>query len=301
MISGLNSSTDRFLNDLAATSRRVERAQQQVTSGKRIAVASDDPDQISRLVEDRSLFAATEQVKSGLSRVKTEVDSSEAALASAVKLLDRARVIAAQGATSTATPEMRRAMADELGNILEELVATSNTTVGGRFVFSGDNDQTPAYGIDLTQATPVTPFNGAASTRRVMDASGGTFATARTAQEIFDSTNPSESVFGSVNELRLALMADDVPAIEAAAGDVGSAGLFLNARQAYYGAVQNRVNAAIDNASSTEVRLKSEIGAIEDADMVQAATELAEATFQRNAALAARGRVPRNSLFDFLA
>src|SRR4051794_1447879 len=102
MISGLDSSTDRFLTDLSATTRRVERAQQQVTSGKRITVASDDPDKISSLVEDRSELSAAQQAESGMSRVKTEVDTSEAALASAVKLLDRARVIATQGATGTA-------------------------------------------------------------------------------------------------------------------------------------------------------------------------------------------------------
>lgn len=301
MISGLDSSTDRFLNDLAATTRRIERVQQQITSGKRITAPSDDPDQISGLVEYHSELSMAEQAKTGLSRVKAEVDTSESALASAVTLVENARVIAARGTTGTATAEMRQSMADELTGILQQLVAIANTSVGGRFVFSGDNDQQPAYSIDITQAAPISAYAGADSTRQVLDATGSTFPTARTAQQIFDSSTPGESVFASINALRLALQADDSNAVAAATADVASAGSYLDTQQSFYGSVQNRVNAALDTASSTEVRLQSQISSLEDTDMVQAATELTQAELQRQTALAARGHIPRTSLFDFLA
>jgi flagellar hook-associated protein 3 FlgL len=300
MISGLDSSTDRFLNDLAATSRRIERAQRQLTSGKRITAPSDDPDRISGLVDSHSELSRALQAKSDMSRVKAEVDTSESAIASAVKLVESARVIATRGATATATTDMRKSMADQLGNILEQLVAISNTRVGGRFLFSGDADQQPAYTIDLTQASPIGAFNGSESTRQVVDATGSTFRTARTAQQVFDSPTPGESIFGSINALRQALQADDSAAISASAADINTSETYLNSQHAYYGSVQNRVTDAISTASTIELRIRSQIAAVEDADMVQAATEFTEATFQRNAALAAKGRSNLSTLFDYL-
>jgi flagellar hook-associated protein 3 FlgL len=300
MISALDSSTDRFLNDLAATSRRIDRAQQQLTSSKRITAPSDDPDQVGSLVQYKSELARADQAKIGLSRVKTEVDTSESALSSAVQLVESARVIAARGATSTATADMRQSMADELTGILQQLVATANTSVGGRYVFSGDNDQQPPYSIDTTQASPVSEYAGTDSTRQIPDATGSTFPTSLTARQIFDSATPGESVFAAVNALRLALQADDPAQIAAATADIASAGTYLEAQHAYYGTVQNRVNQAVNDASAIDLRLQSNISAIEDVDMVRAATELTQAESARNTALAARSHTSRVSLFDYL-
>jgi flagellar hook-associated protein 3 FlgL len=300
MISRLDSSSEQFLNALAITQRKLNRAQLELTSGKRINTASDDPDQISYLLQARAGLGNTTQAKTNLGRVKTEVDTAESVMATAVSLVERARVLSSQGATGTASAQTRTNLANELGDVLKQLVAITNTSVEGRSIFSGDSDQSAAYSIDLTQPVPTGTFLGTPATREIRHPNGTRFAVSKTAQDIFDSPNPGENVFGSINAIRVALLANDQAAIDAALPTLDTAGQFLNQQHSFYGSVQNQVNGAIDYADKDEIRLKARISAIEDADPTAAALDLNQAILQQNAALQSRGRLPRTTLFDYL-
>ena len=301
MITGLDNSSERFLNSLGLTQRRLDQAQLELASGKRITVVSDDPDQIGSLLQARADLSSIEQSQTDLSRVKTEVDTAESMMQNAVKLVEQARALSAAGATGTADRQTRTSLAEQLGDILQQLVAIANTTVEGRNIFSGDSDQSAAYSIDLTQPVPTGTYLGTPATREIRHPNGTQFAVSKTAQEILDSSGPGENVFGAINAMRIALQNNDQTAINAALPGIGSAGEYLNLQHAFYGGAQLRVNGAIDYASAHLIRLKTKISGIEDADIIAAALELNQATFQQNVALSSRGKLPRTTLFDFLA
>ena len=300
MINRLDSSSEQFLNALSGTQRRLNRAQLELTSGKRVNTVSDDPDQISSLLQARADLENTLQTKTDLGRVKTEVDTAESVMATAVSLVEHARVLAAQGATGTATPATRKNLADQLGDVLKQLVSISNTTVEGRNIFSGDSDQSAAYSIDLTQPVPTGTYLGTAATREVRHPNGTQFAVSKTAQEIFDSPNPGENIFTSINAIRVALQSNDQAAIDAALPNLDTAGIFLNQQHAFYGSVQNQVTDGITYASKNQIRIEAKISSIEDADATAAALDLNQSILQQNAALQSRGKLPRTSLFDYL-
>ena len=301
MISRLDSSSEQFLNALGGTQRKLNQAQLELTSGKRLNTISDDPDQISSLLQSRAELGNSVQTKSDLGRVKTEVDTAESVMATAVTLVEHARVLAAQGATGTSSAATRKNLADQLGDVMKQLVSVANTTVEGRSIFSGDSDQVAAYNIDLTQPVPTGTFLGTAATREIRHPNGTQFAVSKTAQEIFDSANPNENIFASINAIRVALQSNDQAAIDAALPNLDTAGLFLNQQHAFYGSVQSQVNDGITYADKDQIRLAAKISSIEDADATQAALELNRAILQQNAALQSRGKLPRTSLFDFLA
>ena len=300
MINRLDSSSEQFLNALSGTQRRLNRAQLELTSGKRVNTVSDDPDQISSLLQARADLENSLQTKTDLGRVKTEVDTAESVMATAVSLVEHARVLAAQGATGTATPASRKNLADQLGDVLKQLVSISNTTVEGRNIFSGDSDQSAAYSIDLTQPVPTGTYLGTVATREVRHPNGSQFAVSKTAQEIFDSPNPGENIFTSINAIRVALESNDQAGINAALPNLDTASIFLNQQHAFYGSVQNQVTDGITYASKNQIRIEAKISSIEDADATAAALELNQSILQQNAALQSRGKLPRTSLFDYL-
>ncbi len=300
MIDYLDASSRRFLTDLGGISQRLDHAQRQLSSGKRMNTVSDDPDQVGLLLQYRADTDMNERIKTDLGRVKTEVDTAENVMQTTVKLMEQARVLTTQGATGTATPEMRSALATQLGNILQQMTSLSNTTVEGRYIFSGDSDQVAPYTIDLTQAVPYSAYQGTTATRQVLHSAGTTIPVARTAQDIFDSPNPGQSVFAAINAVRLAFQSNNQAAIDAAVPNVDSAGVYLNVQHAFYGSAQLQVNDAIDTADRTTVRLKTQISQMEDADMTASILELNDATTQQRAALESRSKMPRNSLFDYL-
>ncbi len=315
-IRAIDPSAERFLADLNRINARAARAQRQISSGLRVAAASDDPERVGDLLTARMRLDQTVQIRANLGRAKAEVDTAEQSIQSAVKMLERAAQLGVQGASNLQTPATRRTIGTEVEALLEELVLIAATRVEGRYVFSGDADQAPPYTLDLNQPNGVSAYAGSSATREVMHPAGARFGIARTAQEIFDSPDPGASVFAAVNALRVALLngptvPEDDPAyqgqleaqtaaIDAALLSVRSAQAHLNVELSFYGGVQTKVKGALDFAYKLEVRQQNILSAVRDADVTAAAIELNQARIHQEAALSARAHLPQGSLFDYL-
>jgi flagellar hook-associated protein 3 FlgL len=300
MLRPIDASSDRFLNALTALNERLERAQREVASGKRLSDPSDDPDEVSRLLAVRANLARLEQTQSNLSRVKTEVDAAEGVLQSAVKLFDRVRTLGMIGANGNQTALTRQTLADELSGILERMVGLANTQVDGRYLLSGDSDQQAAYSYDAALTPGWSLYQGTAATRQTMHPAGVPFALSKTAQEIFDNADPSFNVYQAIDTLRVALLSSDDAAIEAALEPLAGVSGHLNQMLGFYGNVQSQVTESVDTAAKMKLQFQADLADIEDADITSAIVELQQLRFQQQAALQVRGQMPRQSLFDVL-
>jgi flagellar hook-associated protein 3 FlgL len=300
MIRALNVSNERFLSHLSQIQKRLEAAQRQISSGRKLSTPSDDPDHVSAVLQARADLEQVRQIQKDLSRVKAEVDTAEQALQQTALLLDRVQTLGAQGINGTQTAATRGMIAVELEVIFGQLVNIARSSVDGRYIFSGDSDQVPPYTVDLTQPNGVSAYAGSAATRQTRHPSGTTFSIARTAQDIFDSGNPGSSIFAAVNSLRAALQNNDEASMAAAIGNVNGAANHLNQVLASYGSGQNQVQEALNVSSNLEVTLQSELSVIQDADLAAAILELQQGQTAQEAALTSRAQLPRGSLFDYL-
>ncbi len=299
MINSINPSADNFLVDINRLEARAERAQRQLSSGLRVSQPSDDPVQVSNILQISSAVARNDQIGANLNLVKAEVDGASQTLSTAVATLEKISVLGTQGANFDQTAETRAGLASEVQDLLQQLVVAANAAVGGRYVFSGDSDQTQPYALDLTTATGVTAYAGSAATRQVEDPRGGTFPISQTAQQIFDAPGAA-SVFGAVNSLRVALLANDQAGVTAAVGALTAAHDHLGQSLSYYGSIQNEVDDGISDVKTIGLRLTTNLSALRDADLTGASIELNDAKVSLDAAFSARAKVPRTSLFDFL-
>jgi flagellar hook-associated protein 3 FlgL len=300
MIERLSSADQRFLDAMKDLNARAQRAQREVTTGRRVFGPGDDPDRVSNLLQTRSDLDRMEQIEKNLSRAKTEVDIGERAMESVVKALERANAIALNGASDTSDPGSRAILGDEVTSLLQQLVNTSATQVEGRFIFGGDRDGVIPYTIDPMPPNLISPYGGSPSTKRLQHPSGDTFPVALTAEQIFEDPDPDRNVFANLRALRDALEANDVTAIrDTMVGLKGSLDHVIR-KQAFYGAVQTRIAEADATAKANAVQLKTQIASIEDADLVESILDLNRATQNQQAALQAQGRMPRTSLFDYL-
>lgn len=302
MISSLSASAQSFLVGLDQIQAREQQAQQQLTTGLKINVVSDAPDQISNLLQTRSDLAQTQQIDANLGRVTTEVNTAETALQSAVSLVEQAQSLGTQGASDLASSDTQQNVAQELGSVLQQLVGAANTTVEGRYIFSGDNDHQVPYTIDLTQGSPISAYQGSAATRQIQGSNGSLFSVSLDAQTIFDSPDATQNVFTSINNLRQALLNNSSgTAVSAAIADVQTAGAYLNQQLAFYGNVQDQLTSATNDVKNNETNLQSQISGIQDADEAAAITQLTEGQTAQQAALVSRAQLPKTTLFDYLA
>jgi len=301
MITFYDAQTQSFLDGMKQIQQREAQAQQQLTTGLRINTVSDAPDQISNLLSLRSAIARNTQIGQNLASVKSETDAAESAVSNAVSLVEHAQSLGAQGASDMTSAATRQQLAQQLGEVLTELVNTANTTVGGRYIFAGDSDQTQPYTIDLTQTNPISAYAGSASTRQVEAPNGSAFAIAQTGQQLFDAPGGSNNnVFTAINNLRNALLNNDSAGIQTAMAQVGGADQYLNNELAFYGNVQDQVANATNDQGTSDTQLRTQLSTLEDADETQAITDLMQAQTQQQAALTSEAQLPRTNLFNFL-
>jgi flagellin-like hook-associated protein FlgL len=221
-----------------------------------------------------------------------------------VKLVERARVLAAEAATGTATN--RASSAIEAAQIHDQIVALTHTSSEGRYVFSGDKDSELLYAVDTTQSAGVDQLTTAGNTRLVEDVNGSRFSISKSAHELFDSRDGGgapleDNVFNAVHTLSQALAADDEAAVQQAIPKITASLEHLNRQLTFYGHAQNRVTDATTTAKRTIMARTEELSTVEDTDVTESLIRLQTSSLQLQVALGARAQMPTTTLFDFLA
>jgi flagellar hook-associated protein 3 FlgL len=305
MLSSINPSGQQFLDAMNNIQSRLNTAQQQISTGLKVNQASDAPDQLSPILQLHASIQANTDAQTRLGTAQADVNAGAAALSSSVDLLQQASVLASEGLGVGETAATRATMAQSVEGLMQQMVANSQTSVEGRYVFSGDQDQSALYQLDLTSPTGVDRLAVSPSTGLMQGADGSQFSISRSANDIFDHRNTddtpaSDNVFAALNGLYTALNNNDTAGIQASVSALDTAATYMNGQLAFYGQAQNRVSAGLTQAQSMNVALQADLSSRQDADSTQAITELTQAQTQMQAALAAQARMPQQSLFSVL-
>ena len=300
MLDPVDSSSRSFLLALDQLDRKLDRAQQQVSSGKRIQTASDAPDQVSELLSVRGEIAQNQQIQTNLASYKLETDVAANALEQASSVMDSVKSLTSIALDGSLSATMQANLAQEVQAFMQDMVAIANTQANGRYVFAGDTDTHAPYALDLTQANGVSGYMGTTSTRQAQGPDGSTFDIAKDAQDIFDNGSAGASVFTALANLRNAIWTNNSSVIQSALTGIQSAQDHIHTESVFYGMAQNRISKATDDAAARDQQLQSHRGSLGDADITASILELQDAQFQKQAALSARAKVPPTSLFDYI-
>jgi flagellin-like hook-associated protein FlgL len=127
----------RLLNQLQADQVDILRLQQQISTGRRIQLLSEDAPAGLRAVTLQRLLEQKAQVNTNL-RISTDfLDATDAALSGVSTELAKARAGALGVTGSVATDTEREAVAIELDEAIERLMSTANHDLRGRYLFAG--------------------------------------------------------------------------------------------------------------------------------------------------------------------
>jgi len=308
MISGIDPAGAQFLAALDQIQDNMQQAESQLSSGLKFQNASDAPDEVSDILSLRADISNNNQVQSNLNSVTTQVDTAQQALSTAEQLVENALTLATQGASGTATATSNGNLAQQVAAIQSELISIANTQIAGDYVFGGDDYTSQPYEADTVNPDTgggVVQLTVTQATRLIQDPLGNTFNVDLTAQQIFDDQNPDgspapDNVFVAVNQLRVALQNNDLSGIQSSITALTTADNYLNQQLGFYGAAENRIQAANNLAQQMNLSYQTALSNDQDADMAQAATELTASQTQEQAAMQAESMLPRNSLFNYL-
>jgi len=304
MISGLDPANEQFLASINGLQNRLDAAQLQLSSGLRVNKASDAPQQVGDIFQARADLSHATQIDQNLGIVKAQVDAADSALQQAVQVLDQASTIGVEGDGDTASGQLAT-LANQVQGLISQLASITRTSVGGVYIFSGDQGASPAYQVNTASPNGVDRLIKTQATAQASDPTGITFQVAKTAQDLFDNRDSSDNftpqnAFAALKNLQNALQSGNTAAISTAIDGVHTASAYLNQQLGFYGEAQNRIDSAIDLAKKFEVQDQTKLSSLQDADIPTVAIQMTQENTALSAAMSARAKRPNTSLFDYL-
>ncbi len=133
-----SSAYDAAIANLMQRQEDLTNAQEQLTSGKRVNHASDDPTAAARAERARALIARTDATTRAVDASRNSMTLTESALGDAGELMQQARELVVAAGDASYTAAERADVGKQIAAIRTQLLAVANRSNGeGGYVFSG--------------------------------------------------------------------------------------------------------------------------------------------------------------------
>jgi flagellar hook-associated protein 3 FlgL len=120
--------------------------QNQVSTGKRINVASDDPAGAGRVISLNHILAANAQYTANIDAASTRLDTAQSTLNSVNDIYNSARDLTLQALNGSLADSDRQAIATQLTQMRDQLLQMANTTdATGQALFAGTSSNTVPF------------------------------------------------------------------------------------------------------------------------------------------------------------
>lgn len=294
----MNTMYDQIKTDLSKLTDRMNRANSQISSGKIYKKPSDAPVELSFAMGLRENISESKQHERNISYGKAWVRASETAITQMQDRLERAKTLGLQGANDTQNKESRQAIASEVKRILEEVVALGNTKLGNRYVFAGT--KTTDYKLGESPFTidkeNNVKYNGNLESISIEVSQGIKNAINKNGFEAIEKSG----IFSSLKSLYDALNNNSREEIEVAISEIDKSFEYLSVQISDFGSMYNTFENRDDIAKSLVFNNTERLSEIEDADYIEAITQLKTAETAYQASLASSAKIMALSLVDYV-
>lgn len=285
----------------------VFRVQNQISTGFRVVVASDDPSAYSAIQEAKASSQRSDLYTQNLSDVNNDLNTGVSALQEVNNALVRARQIASEGVDQTLDLGSRTALATEVDSLIDRAVRAGNVQADGKYLFGGSAISTPPFVVSAAnsngQPTAVT-YTGADTRTSGLISPNQSVDTKYVGSQVFQKFGAD--VFQALITLRdtlrdpamtdaqrSAALSQQVGSVEAARTGIAETMGEQSAALASAEAIGNRV---LDLKLSADTRSSD----LESTDYAAAVTKLKEQDNAFAATLAITAQLFQTSLMDFL-
>ncbi|MEZ5321043.1 MAG: flagellar hook-associated protein FlgL [Microthrixaceae bacterium] len=286
-----------MLGNLQRNDIALYKAQEQISSGRRINRLSDAPADAVNALSQRAQLRRLEQYGRNADEAQRWLSGTDSALMSVQDQLTSARSLLVTANSGVHTPESRASIAADLRGIREAMLQTANISSNGHPLFAGTKVVTAAYdgtgayqGDEGVVAVPVGP-----SVTITANVSGtAVFGTASTVPAV-----PGD-VFQVLESIATAIENGDTTAMSAGLGQIDDASKRVSQAQVLVGSRGKQIEGLVNDMGQQQVALKAGISKKEDADIAESVIGLKTQEAAYQAALQALSQVIRPTLMDFL-
>lgn len=282
-----------MLRNLSNSMGSMDKYQEQLSSGRKIARPSDDPVVATRGMYYRSALIENGQFQRNVNEATSWMELADNSIDEQQSIMKRVNELAVYSGNVALNKDSLRAIAEEIDQIREQMGNLANQTVGGRYIFAGTDTQNPPY--DSEQGKFVSDNN--AEIR--LEMSKSVFLPINVSgQALFNYPAKDKNIFNLLDKISSQLkegkdVTDYITDIQQQEDN-------LSAQRASLGARVNRIQLIDDRLGTEEVSLNDLMSENEDADVSEVITNLKTQENVHSAALGAGARIIQPSLMDFL-
>ena len=286
-----------ILADMEQSQATVNTALQEVATGKRVTVPSDDPAASADMVQNSIETANVDQYTKNVSSMLSMVQTADSALGTVVTSLTQAVSLGTEGANGTTNSSNLQSIATQVQGILKSVVAQANTSYQGTYLFGGTETTSAPYTASSSSSSGYT-YNGNSDVNSVAVGDDMDVQVNVPGSQIF--SNSSADVLGSLSSLVTALQRGNSTDIGNATTAVSAALSNVSEQRVFYGNAETQLNSQETYLQQETVNLTSQQSSLVDVDESTAATDLSQAETANNAAEAAAAKVLPDTLLSYL-
>jgi flagellar hook-associated protein 3 FlgL len=289
--------SEQFKNQVGSLLAKQQKYYNQVTTGQKLTVASDDPAAMARVMSMQTDLNAATQYGKNLSRAQEVSTVSYQNIDNLKDMVVRAQELATSTDDLTTDAEYSANTA-ELNQLIEQALQLGNAKYQGDYLFSGNATATTPFVATRDSSGNVTGVTYAGST------SVSSFEIADGVQ-LSPYSSPTQnsqisSIIGTLVGLRDALAANDSTAVRAIQPQLLTDEDTVIAQLSDFAADQARIELTQKQHENYAASLGTQISGEVDVDAAQAIVQYNQSMNSYQAALSAGARMMQTSLLDYV-
>lgn len=290
---------------LNTVSSAMVRANDVVSSGKKINRLSDDPVGLVSVLNLRSSLANLAQLERNLAAGRSWLDAGESALNQVEMILSDTKALCVQMASANMGSAERGNATALVNGYLQQILALSNTQVGGRYIFGGT--KTDIAPFELSGDTEVI-YQGNESPFSIKIGRNMDLAVGRNGEQIFGNDDfdwndlgaGHDNVFKTLIDLKGYLSANDPASVRETLAKLDGHLENIRAVISDTGAKALRLDTKQKIIEDLKLGYTERLSSIEDSDIAEAIMNLKSKELAYQAALASSSRVMQMSLLNYI-
>lgn len=295
------------VSQLQSRQTALSRAQEQLTSGKRVDRPSDDPAAAARAERALAAIGRADASQRALDTSRNAMALTESALGDAGEMLQQARELVISAGNGSLTDTDRRTLAEAIRGLRNDLLAVANRgDGGGRYLFGGQGSDVPPL-VDGVNGVTYRGTGGEqlASAGEITPLSVDGYAAFLSTPDPADPTQPL-SVFTALDRVINGLLTPGQTPTQVAAlvstglGDIDATGATLAQWRSRAGESLNRLDGIESRLGQAKLNAQTERSNAEDLDLIAAISDFQNQQTGYDAALKMFSTVQRLTLFDYL-
>lgn len=310
---GFNTKYNAILSDLNRLSSEINLVQLKISSGKNFLKPSDDPSEVVISLNYKQGIARIEKYQKAIEDGLAFLKAQESTLANVEELVARAKTLTIQAANATQNNESRKAIAQEIDNILKAVLSLANSQLGEKYLFGGQKTSGFKEGtLPFTLKREILPtgqiieyvvYNGSTENFEISYDKDMSISLGENGQKIFMDSGIFETLLG----LKRLLEKDNQIDYQREQYDLQNFIEKLDFVYTYFSEKRGKIGAQISHLETKKElyvdfkqTLETNLGNVESADLAELATKLQRLTIAYDAALKAAAMVSGMSLVKYI-